>query len=357
MLSRVKAFFRRLFSKKANAEIGVPFPYPISKDQLDSLLEKCEQSLHALEKTVHEGLKPQPGAYAFFHHVAHALSRVNDLKKILDRLFSEVHSLVFLHAQQEKCLPKNWPSGVPFPESVQEIHRRHDRVNGLAQLDSESLYIFGQILLDQWSLLAIAVANIPVKKVHPFVELIAYLEENPDCLLKPIWDKYSSRMLWLHFQVRFYRNRFIVHANRPWQRGTTRSVWGEEYNLHTPTPPGWLDDKKLDSEIRELLPLTPPRIRDAQDDYWEKARAGRIIEVLFQDIGSISRKADREKIAELFGKKGGSTPTFQVIAKNLLEFVQGATNLLAVVAKDNLITVDLGAPNKTSREMWMEGDQ
>ena len=356
-LSRLKTFLRRLFNQEIVKEPQIPIPYSISKNQLDSLLVECEQSLRILEKTVHDGFKPPPGAYAFFNHIAHALSRVSDLKKILDRLFLEVHSLVVLHAQQQKSLPKDWPCGVPFPESVQEIYKKHDQVNGLAQLDSESLYIFGQILLDQWSLLAIAVGNIPLKKVHPFVELVNYLEANPDNLLKPIWDEYSNQMFWLHFQVRFYRNRFIVHANRPWQRGTTRSVWVEEYNLHTPTPPGWLDDSQLDSDIKALLPLAPARIRDAQDDYWEKTHAGRLIEVLFQDIGNIDKKSDREKIAELFGKKGGSTPTFQIVAKNLLEFVHGSTSLLNTIAKNNLANVDLGMPNKTGHAMWMESDK
>ncbi len=174
---------------------------------------------------------------------------------------------------------------------------------------------------------------------------------------KIIWDKLGNQMLWLHYQVRFYRNRFIVHANRPWQRGTTRTSLGEEYELFIPTPPGWLDDKKLDEEIKALLPLTPPRIRDADDDYWEKARPGRIIEVLFDDIGHIAKREDREKIAELFGKKGGSTPTFQIVAKNLLEFFSEATEILNNIAKDNLLRIDLGRPNKTSDEMWRERDE
>lgn len=53
-------------------------------------------------------------------------------------------------------------------------------------------------------------------------------------------------MLWLHYQVGFYRNRFVADANRPWQRGTTSSVIGDDFNLFIPTPPGWEDDKRYD---------------------------------------------------------------------------------------------------------------
>jgi hypothetical protein len=334
-----------------------PIPYSIKKESLETLVKKSEESLQRLSKTVLDGLKPPSGAYAFFNHTSHALSRVRDIEKIIQRMFDEVRSLAMLSIEENRTLPKESLAGTQYPESVQAIMKKSSEINGLAQLDMESLYIFGQILLDQWSLLAIAVNDAPLKKIHPFVELLNYFETDSNSSLKIIWDKYKNQMLWLHYQVRFYRNRFIIHANRPWQRGTTRLSYGEEYNLFTPTPPGWLDDKKLDEEIKALLPLAPSRIKDADDDYWEKASPGRIIEVLFNDIGNISKSEDRDKIAELFGKKGGSTPTFQVIAKNILEFFSGATDTLNDIAKGNLSRIDLGKPSKTSEEMWKERDE
>ena len=65
--------------------------------------------------------------------------------------------------------------------------------------------------------------------------------------------------------------------------------------------------------------ICPDRIRNASDDYWEKARPGRIIEVLFDMIPTFA-KADREKIAKLFGQKGGSTPDFKILATRLFRF-------------------------------------
>jgi hypothetical protein len=157
--------------------------------------------------------------------------------------------------------------------------------------------------------------------------------------------------LWLYYQLRFYRNRFIVHANRPWQRGTTRSVFGEDFNLFTPTPPGWLDDEALDAEIKSLMRLAPEYIRNARDDYWEKARPGRLIEVLMDRIADFS-KPDREQVSRLFGKKGGSTPDFRVLGKRLLQFVANGTEQLIAIARNNLQNIDLGRPHRTSGDMW-----
>ena len=325
---------------------------PISKSELDDLINQSEKNLHALSSVVLKGLKPPSGAYAFFNHNAHALSRVQDCKRILNRLFRQRYTLTELEVKRRQIEPDNWLAGVPYPENVQKIMRQEDEVNGYMQLDFETFYILGSIMLDQWSIQAIAVGNLPLKKRYPFVELLNFLEEDNENILKPLWNKLKKEMLWLHYQLRFYRNRFIIHANRPWQRGTTRSVYGEDYKLHTPTPPGWIDDEKIDEEIKQLIHLAPEYIQKAHDDYWEKARPGALIEKIFDNIGNIEDKEDREKVARIYGQKGGSTPTFQIIARNLFNFVAKGTNMLCNIAKENLSNIDLGKPFMTSKEMW-----
>lgn len=332
--------------------VEVPFKHPISKKEIDDLVDRVEKNIRELSKIVLEGLKPPSGAYAFFNHNAHALSRLEDCRKILGRLYRQRYLLVELAVKREEIEPKDWPAGTPYPENVQQIMKQEDKINGLTQLDMESFYIFGGILLDQWSIQTISVGSLSLKKKHPFVELLEFFEDENKSLLDNVWAKLKKEMLWLHYQLRFYRNRFIVHANRPWQRGTTRSVYGEDYNLHTPTPPGWVDDKKLDEEIKKLIHLAPEHIQRAPDDYWEKSRIGALIERIFDNIGNIDKKEDREKVASIFAQKGGSTPTFQVLAKNLFYFIAEGTDILCEVAKNNLKNIDLGRPHMTSEEMW-----
>lgn len=110
-------------------------------------------------------------------------------------------------------------------------------------------------MLDQLSLQAITIANLNLPKKHPFVELVNFFESGQTSILDPIWNQLKEKILWLHYQLRFYRNRFVVHATRPWQRGTTGSVYGDDFNLFSPTPPGWLDDEKLNEEIKNLSTL------------------------------------------------------------------------------------------------------
>jgi hypothetical protein len=317
-------------------------------------VSRAVDALKQLSKTVYEGRKPPSGAYAFFSHNAHAMSALQDCGRILTRLFSGRASLTELAHQEQRIRPKEWPAGVPYPEEVGRVMNRSQQVTEFMKLDLESLYVFGGVLLDQWALQAIAIGNIPCEKQHPFREVVDFLDRNPNATLAPLWAALKDDALWLYYQLRFYRNRFIVHANRPWQRGTTMSVHGDDFNLFTPTPPGWLDDEALDSEIKALIHLAPDRIRNAPDHYWEKARPGRLIEVLFDEIYRFDRP-ERERISRLFGKKGGSTPDFKTLGSRLLQFVIDGTEQLIPIAEANLATIDLGRPHSTSEEMWKRG--
>ena len=360
LIQRLLHIFRNGLELRKRLIQEIPIRHSISKERLDELVDEAKSNLQRLSKIVMDGLHPPAGAYAFFNHNVHAMSRVEDCKRILDRMYKQIHALVYLALEGRKY--RSWPAGTPYPEAAQKIFRREDEINKYTQQDLESLYMFGGMLLDQWAIQAIAVGNLPIgkkdpQKMHPFVDLVKFFENDNKSRLDVIWNDLKEEMLWLHYQLRFYRNRFIVHANRPWQRGTTRSSLGEEYNFHIPTPPGFLDDEALDNEIRKLIRFAPKRIQDAPDDYWEKARPGALIERIFNNIGNIPSREDREKVAEVFGEKGGSTPTFQIVAERLLHFVASGTNHLCDIASANLQDIDLGRPHRTSREMWEAGKQ
>lgn len=319
--------------------------------QINELAEKAEASLHKLSKIVLTGLKPPPGPYAFFHYSSHALARIQDCKRIVKRLFAGRLKLTKLAKQEDLFRPKKWPAGKPYPEKVKKIRKENGEVTAYMKQDLESLYMFGTILLDQWALQAICIGNLSITQRHPFVALVEYFDTENKSILDPIWDQLKEKILWLHYQLRFYRNKFVVHANRPWQRGTTMSVYGDDFNLFIPTPPGWIDDEKANQEIVGLIHLAPEYIQKANDDYWEKKRPRRLIEVLFNYVGNIENKSDREKIASIFSKVGGSTPSFQIIATNLFEFVMLGTNLLCDIAEKRLENINLGNPFKNSTQM------
>lgn len=248
---------------------------------------------------------------------------------------------------------------LPYSADVQRLLSLEHDTSELLKLDFETLYVVGGILLDQWALIALSLEPKAWKRNHPFVELYMHLESEDRSRLSPIWDHVHEHLIWLHYNMRFYRNRFIVHANRPWQRGTARSVIGDDFRLHTPTPPGWLDDTALDEEIIALLDFAPEAIRDAPEGNRERTRPASLINQVFENIPNIRDRKDRERVASVFGRKGGSTPSFQLLAHRLGTLMSEGTSTLTEIARTDLTRVDLGPPFETSKEMllrWRKRD-
>ena len=318
-------------------------PHEFEESSIDVLVERALSALRLLSKTVFDERNPPAGVYAFFSHNSHAMSALQDCQRIIQRLQTGRRRLTELAYEEEAQGPRERAPG-PLPENLQAVIREGSDLTEYMKLDLESLYMFGGILLDQWSLQAIAVGNMACAKQHPFRELVDALDQHSNRPLSPLWKKTRVDMLWLYYQLRFYRNRFIVHANRPWQRGTTKSVYGNDFNLFIPTPSGGSDGEALDNEIMELIQLAPDRIKKSPADYWER-RPARIIEVLFDVIPSFDRSI-REKISNLFSKKGGSTPDFNILATRLVRFVAEGTESLIPIAKRAHINDRLRRPTQ-----------
>lgn len=314
--------------------------------KLIKLKATAEGRLHRLSTAVMEGKNPAPGPYAFFHQSSNTLEKLQNCELILKRLFRNRQYLTELSVRNRGLIPGDWPGGIPFPKEIQDALREEGEVEQYMRLDFENLYTMAVVLLDQWSLQALTVGGIAVGEIlHPFNGLVRMLEVGKEPTLQPLWDKLQEPLLWVYYQVKYYRNKFIVHANRPWQRGTTRLMYGDDFRLFTPTPPGWIDDAAAAKEIRALLPFAPQHIQNAADDYWEKARPAALIERIFGNIGNVASRTDRERIANLFGRVGGSTPSFEVVGEKILGLIAEGTSVLIEVAKSNMQAIDLGAPH------------
>ena len=317
------------------------------RTNMKKLAEEAEKSLQAWSKLILDELKPTPGPYAFFNHNAHALERVKDVHRILERLYEERTRLRILDEQEDAIRPAQWPGGTPFPPEVQQVMQQANEVNELVKMYFESLYMFGNMLLDQWSLCVAYSAGLSKPEKFNFLGIVQLFEGPKDRgSLSPLWDEFGPTMLWLNGQMRFYRNRFVVHADRPWQRGNTRSTYGTDYTLFVPSPPGWINDEDISSQIRELLPLAPQWLQEASDGYWEKARPRALLDRLLNHIGEIKNKSDRETILRLVGQYGTTTPSFQVVGDSLLAFIANGTSILQIITKQHIPLVNLGNPHK-----------
>lgn len=320
------------------------------EDEIVERLTEVETLLRA--NGILELLRPPAGPYALFHHISFALERLGDVKFIFSRMVEYRRELSGVFEEEFQLRPLGQPERTRSPEENKRLGALMGRQTYLTRalrLDFESLYAFGAIFLDQWSIAAAYLVGMDSPETMTFHQLARRLELQAD-LPAPLRHVAASiaDVRWLHLQFRTFRNRFVEHADRPWQRGTTAGVRGMDFALFLPSPPGWLNDEEIGAEIKALLPLAPAWLLKAPEDHWMKVRPGALLERLVDHVGSMDAQADRERVANLVGKAGISTPTFQTLVLRIATFSKVATGALLASARENVGNIKLGPPWRTS---------
>lgn len=315
---------------------------------LISLADDSAKKCNELTKEILELKTPPPGPYAIFHHFSHLVERIRDIKHILTRMVSNKERLVILADKERIIRPTvNIKPGKPLPSKLQKINSQHNVLTERMKLDMESLYIFGNLVLDQWAYIIAYLSGMPNPETVNFRVLVEQLQSKKYTgILTPLWQKHKRDLVWLYYQLRFYRSTFIEHVDRPWQRGSGGGVYTHDFDLFIPSPPGWLDDEKIKEDLESIFHLSPAWIREAPDDYWEKQNLRRMLEVTFNQIDDIENYSDREKVWNIWRKVGGSTPSYEVVARRLLSFLSTSIPTIKEIMSSNPDKVNLGKSAK-----------
>jgi hypothetical protein len=299
----------------------------LSDPEILAALERTAAAL-ADGKSLIEALKPPPGPYALFHHRTHARERCLDVALILRRLLDGRARLTIANAPTEQLRPDRWPAGVPYPPEMQAAMQDTLMLGHALKLDFESLFHFGSVLMDQWAHMAGYLCGVAAPEQFTFHNATLALDREDTAGLRQVRAQLVRHARWLWLWMRIYRNKFVVHTNRPWQRGTIADSIGDEFSLHSPSPPGWENDGQLSLELSGLLEFAPDWLRNADPTYWERANPNALLQRVIENIGSVEAQADRDRIANLVARAGVETPTFQVVASVLSDFVSGQLNSL-----------------------------
>ncbi len=311
------------------------------RERLSAAIEVLRDGRPILSRVDHT----RGGPYALFHHLSHAMERVQDVGVIFDRMVDERTDLSELWATMVR--PPNWPPGVPYEEPYASQVATQSRLTKLLKVDYESLFHFGSVLLDQWAYASGYLAGVATPEDFTFHKLSLEVQgSNVPPALAPIRHGLLRHVRWLYFWMRTYRNAFVVHANRPWQRGVVSTVRGDDFSLHTPSPAGWENEEGLHAELLGLRPLAPERIQSASPDSWERTNSKALLAAVIENIGQVDRQADRDRIAYLAGRAGTQTPTFQVVVGVLADFISQAAVGVQNAALAQPESINLGASGR-----------
>ena len=239
--------------------------------RLDQL---CEMQ-RALSKKILETTSPPAGPYALFHHHGLLLERLENLKLLISRIGSARLRSTELARREDRYRPANPRPGRPFSKRVSAIMRESSELTKQMRMDAESLYVFANLTLDQWSFViaySLGLTN-PTKYRYSYLANQLQGSRTP-AALHDFKAAHLGDAIWLLYQVRSYRNAFIEHVERPWQRGSTMGVYQEDFNFFITTPVGWMapdEEKRLVDGIRHFAPQW---VKDLPPGHWQaKPRA------------------------------------------------------------------------------------
>jgi hypothetical protein len=332
--------------------MAAPFPVVVGAILRD--LDSSLSTLGELGKKV-QALVSSTGPALLFYHQSYLHERIKDVITILLRLGATRKKMTELAIRERRLRGKRERHRRQVSKRLQAVFTEQSRLHPQMKLDMESLYIFGNLVLDQWAHLIAYLVGLGSPEEFTFTSLVLLLQARDyNGVLKPLWDHHKPDILWLYYQLKFYRNIFVEHLNRPWQRGTTMSVYGEDFNLFIPTPPGWVDEAAMQRELEAIRHYAPRRLREAPDDYWEKKNLRRLLEVTFMQIDEIPDQAGRDKVWEVWSKVGGSTPSYEVIAYRLTRFLKESIPTMMGIVSSHPERVNLAGFRAPERR---DGDQ
>ncbi|HEU5187435.1 MAG TPA: hypothetical protein VFT87_02940 [Candidatus Saccharimonadales bacterium] len=231
-----------------------------------------------------------------------------------------------MNERQERLEPATGiKPGKPYPKYLQKIATESHKLTNLMRLDNEILYIFGNLTLDQWAYTVAYSLGLPSPQNYSYHYFISQLQaKNSDPKLSLFKSRHFKDALWLYYQLRFYRNNFIEHVDRPWQRGSTMSTYGSDFSFFIPTPPGWIPDHVQEQMIESVKHLAPDWVKRLPSDHWQ-AKPRAVLEAIFKQIDEIPTQAKRDAVWNVWKEIGGSVVSFDALGNRLVNFLDGST--------------------------------
>jgi hypothetical protein len=308
-------------------------------NHLDDIRKQHQQ----FSKYTLDVLRPAAGPYALFHHHGLFLERVQNISSIIERMGKARYRITILHEREERLEPKRgFKAGKPYPKYMQKISKEIHTLTGLMRMDNETLYIFGNLALDQWAYTIAYSLGLEDPDRYTFHSIVSKLQANTvDPKLQVFHERHFKDAIWLYYQLRFYRNNFIEHVSRPWQRGSTMSVYGDDFKFFIPTPPGWIPQEKQDEMFATIQHLKPSWVDKLPTGHWQ-TKPRPILEAMLKKIDEIPKVADREKVWNVWKEIGGSTVSFDVLGDRTAKFLKESTVTLFEVMQSSPGNINLG---------------
>ena len=301
----------------------------ISKKIILQLIQNSKEGLSSLSRDLNNYSTSQPISKSVYFHISHALERISDIEIIVTRYFSQIRSL---QIHDRKSLVWIGDKIKIFGDDQAYYNKTHSLSDRL-KLDFETLYLFGAILLDQFSIITSHIGQLSGPENLTFAKLIRKLKSGKKVgTLSTFWEEQKGDIKWLDAQLKLYRNKFIIHVDREWQRSRTYDLYAYNFILFSPASPSRGPSQSVRDEIYDLS----SRLLNVPRERLLKTRPRKMLEKLIHRIKEFDDEKDLRDIYRLTLETGLATPSFPYLILRLFTFILSATDSLkSIISNSN----------------------
>ncbi len=275
--------------------------------QLDSALARLE-TLGGLAR--HRPDSAQPTIWV--HHHAYLRERLQDVRILLVRLAEAKREFAHLEAE---VASRGEGGGVLDPRLL--------TLPTQMKLDFESLFIFGNLALDQWVMLMSALTGEPAWERSDFQGLMMTLQATGYAgVLLPVWEHHRKDIVWIYYHVRCVRNHFVEHLRVPLQRSQVMTYYGPDFELFMPTP---IQDGTVPSigeaEETAIRRLAKQYVTHVPSAEWDEYGFPYTLKLVFESIDVLETQAQRERVWQACQRLGVHVPSYHIVGNRLTRFL------------------------------------
>jgi hypothetical protein len=256
------------------------------------------------------------------YQTAYLLGRIEDVQLITKRLITQNQRLIDLAWMDEAITPVIRPRH-QFSKRRQSIHKEMHLLEIKMRLDLESLYIYGNFVLDHWAAVVGFLRNIPQSASwdHPYTKLHTELvAQQPNDSIASVKAFHADDIYWLLYNLREYRNKFIEHLDRPIQKGSGRSVFYMGFYFFMPAAGGSLTDEQIAAHYASIAHLDAQFTARLSADSWQrKPRA--VLQMMMHRIDTIEQLEDRKAVLKAWKAIGGDSVSYEVLIRRLTKLL------------------------------------
>lgn len=170
ILIKVAEDYRKSGLKKREDFVrNLLYPIPVKAAKIIYLCDKSIEKLRDVEKKL-VGIRTPGKPAAVFYHISYLMERIKDVQRIMMRMAIARKDITDLQIKIHSMTPTKIIPGKPYPKRLQIVNKRSDDLREQMRQDMESLFIYGNLLLDQWSYIISYIGGYEVPKDRKEIE-------------------------------------------------------------------------------------------------------------------------------------------------------------------------------------------